>query len=403
MIYADSGLQFLDACADEMDQYDDIWRNPIDTAYCLANEPPPLPWLFKDRVQMGRATIITGIGGSGKTPFLYNLAVGAATGRVNWDWEVEKKGRSIILAAEDERDDVHRRLNRICLDLSLTEEEICQVGSLVEPHSFKRCRLPFLEASASGRGLQETRMYQSLVDYAKGCGDVVLIAIDPAQQFSDGDEMLQSHQRRLGALVDDLASATGAAVCLVTHAAKANESAEISSHHSRGGGALTDAVRAEYVMRSMNAKESENMGIETYQSRNYKKLALTKGNNLPPEAYEPIWLQAGPEGALDAAPFDSIIKGTSKDALGKNQKEGLNTLLAMKNEARSKDGSEPSQQGISLTDWREKMKEGGMARNRVGDTVKSLQEKGLIKIQGELVFVTDDITRSRETDLFTPA
>jgi hypothetical protein len=50
----------------------------------------------------------------------------------------------------------------------------------------------------------------------------------------------------------------GACVVLASHSAKALQGAdEIGSHSSRGGGAITDAVRAEFVLRTMTAAEAK--------------------------------------------------------------------------------------------------------------------------------------------------
>jgi RecA-family ATPase len=74
------------------------------------------------------------------------------------------------------------------------------------------------------------------------------VGFDPALGITEGDEMNQAHQRRLGELMDRIAIDSGACVMVTTHAARSMLHAdELGSHSSRGGGAITDAVRGEYA------------------------------------------------------------------------------------------------------------------------------------------------------------
>jgi hypothetical protein len=112
--------------------------------------------------------------------------------------------------------------------------------------------------------------------------------------------MNQAHQRRLGELMDRIAIDSGACVMVTTHAARSMLHAdELGSHSSRGGGAITDAVRGEYALRTMTEKEGRRFGIEDRaQRQRYVQLAATKGNGLPPEAFAPLWLERGEHGLL---------------------------------------------------------------------------------------------------------
>ena len=100
---------------------------------------------------------------------------------------------------------------------------------------------------------------------------------------------------------------------VASHAAKSLQAAEeIGSHSSRGSGAITDAVRAEYVLRSMTAAEAKRFGVDDLEQRKaHVQLIPTKGNELPPSAFLPTWLVRGQGGLLSEATLVEIAKDAS--------------------------------------------------------------------------------------------
>lgn len=269
----------------------------------LDTDPSDVDWLIKDRVEIGRGVLISGLGGSSKTRLLYHLAIGVCIGKLPWEWEVSKNGKAVLLLNEDRPEDVHRIIHgmNIALGLDDNSRSLLKERLIIYPLAGESIRL--LMFAEGTRSIVENGFAKLFADQIKQIGNVVLVGLDPALSITPGDENDQSHQRALGKLVDDLAINTGAAVVLVAHAAKTIQGRdEIESHSSRGGGAITDAVRAEMVMRAMTPKEAKAMGIsDQIERRRHVQLAVTKANNCPPEAFTPVWLRRGEFGALAAA------------------------------------------------------------------------------------------------------
>jgi hypothetical protein len=113
-------------------------------------------------------------------------------------------------------------------------------------------------------------------------------------------------------VADDLAVTTRATVALVSHATKGSLSKqELTSHNSRGGGAITDAVRAEYSMRNMTVDEGNKAGITDVEERKrHVQLVCTKGNAVPPSAFVPVWLRRDDFGNLMEVDVQMDGKGT---------------------------------------------------------------------------------------------
>lgn len=292
------------------------WDHPAALDAMLSKQPPPIPWLARDRLQLGRSVLLTGIGGTSKTRMLYQLAIGTRIGHVPWEWDIDTQGNSVLVLTEDTHDDVHRTIDSITRGLSLTDAEIDAVvnGLTVYPLAGHDVKLLYRNEQGA---LRKGKIFEDLEQKIRDLDDIVFVGIDPALAVTEGDEMNQADQRELGKLVDDLAVHTGATVMLVSHATKGSQqSDEPTSHSSRGAGAITDAVRAEYVMRTMTVPEARQAGIADIEERKrHVQFVATKGNHLPPLAYVPIWLRRADHGVLLAADlsFDSSVEPSHKD------------------------------------------------------------------------------------------
>lgn len=277
-----------------------------DISAFLNTQPSEIQWFCQERLLADRAHLLTGIGGSSKTRLLYHLAIGAVIGRLPWNWNIRRTGNAILFLAEDSPGNVHRSLSAIknYSDLSQTELELVAKRLKIFPLAGQDTKLLRL---VPGIGLTTTSHVDALIRICRDLGNVVFVGLDPAIALSEGDESNQSHQRRIGELADQIAIKLNACVVLTSHAAKILQSTdEVVSHSSRGGGAITDAVRAEYVLRGMTAPEAKRLGISDMENRKaHVQLVATKGNELPPNAYAPTWLIRGEEGVLSEAAFSS--------------------------------------------------------------------------------------------------
>lgn len=295
-----------------------------DISKFLDSDPPPRKWFVHNRLLAGRAGVMTGIGGASKTTALYHIGLGGVLGRLPWDWKIDTTGTALLFLTEDTADDAHHALAAMCEDLS--EEERALVGRKLRvfPLAGEDVRLLSIDQGT----LYENPRALGLIERCRSFDDVVFIGIDPALALSEGDELSQAHQRYLGQFVDKIAIQTGACVMLVTHATKASANAdEITSHASRGGGGITDAVRAEYVLRTMTAKEATAHGITSTDRKRYVQLVATKANKAPLDAFAPLWLERGRNGLL--YPADLALVEKQDTALTMTDRRILDVLREM--------------------------------------------------------------------------
>jgi hypothetical protein len=285
--------------------------------------PPAVEWFAENALLANRAHTLVGIGGSSKTRALYHLAEGGVTGRLPWRWAIKRTGSSALFLTEDVVDDVHRMVHALGQHLDADTRRLMVQRCRIFPLASRRAEL----LARDGPRLYETAVLEWVMGRLALLPDpVVFVGFDPALALSEGDELEQSHQRQLGQLMDRIAIDMNACVVLNAHAAKSLANADqIGSHASRGGGALTDAVRGEFVLRSMNDVEARRFGIAGHvERRRYVQLQATKGNSLRPEAFEPIWLQRGVEGTLAQTELEE--SGAAAGVLGQREFKALELL-----------------------------------------------------------------------------
>jgi len=345
------------------------WDDPADIGRLLSTPPLPMMWAVVNILQLGRGAVVSGIGGSSKTRLLYHIAIGVIVGSMPWNWEIGSTGKAVLVLTEDTADDLQRTLHAICngMGLSKDQRELVQQNLVVYPLAGRDVKLL---ARNESKALVKTPHFENLVEKVNDMGGVKFVAIDPALSITQGDESDQNDQRMVGKMVDDLAVQTGAACLLAAHSTKASQQAdELTSHSSRGAGAITDAVRAEFAMRTMTASEAGKAGITDLEERKrHVQLVVTKANHLPPAAFVPIWLRRGDGGVLSAADIEFDQGGNS----GPNAKD-MQALDILREMAKT---TSPK-----LADWRQRCVDAGV----ITDGEFKRQEKAMQRTIKRLV------------------
>ncbi|GAB1411236.1 hypothetical protein MASR1M90_23900 [Desulfovibrionales bacterium] len=317
------GLERVKECIEKAQKVTvNIWDSPADVFTMLTTPAPDMPCLIVDvrtdppapTMPLGRGGLLAGIGGSSKTQFCKQVALGVVLGSWALDnvWQIETTGKAVLVLTEDTAEDVHASLAYIASQFTEDEARAIADNLIIYPLAGQDVRL--LQKTPTGT-LEKSPLFYSLVQKIKDIGGVVFVALDPALGLSDGEEMSQADQRALGKMADDLAVQTGATCILVAHASKGTlASEELSSHSARGGGAITDAGRFEFTIRTMTSKEAQAYRIEDLEERkSLVQVAATKANRLPPAAQVPVWLRRGFGGVL----YPADLKEPERKSQGK--------------------------------------------------------------------------------------
>jgi RecA-family ATPase len=272
------------------------------------NQPPPERKFLLDGVlPCGKVGLYVAPGGTGKGWTLLQLAVGVATGRpVLGRWEVPEPGSVLLLAGEDEPDELRRRLWTIYQALAAEA-----AGRDIKRALRQRLYLhsvvgqdPMLTTVDNNGNVQRTEFAARLLATALEIPDLKLIVLDPLSRFRGGEENDSKLATAFVVTLEHIVQETGATVLTAHHTNKGSQGNDGSMAHgaARGSSALTDGVRWQANLATMTTKEAKDYGIEPNERRRYVRLEVPKNNYAPP--IEGMWLQRQHGGYLLAVDLE---------------------------------------------------------------------------------------------------
>ena len=253
-----------------------------DIGMLLRTSPQPRRWLLQDMLPLGVVGMIVAPGGTGKSQFVLQLGVSVATGIPLCElWKVGEQGTALLLLAEDERDEVHRRLDRIVKELAPINPSMANdlsqrllIKSMTARDNLMTRKKPHGTVATTG-------YVDRLLLTVAGIPDLKLIVIDPASRFRGGDENSADDVTRFVEEMERIRQATGATVLVCHHANKAsmNESNGMRGQSAtRGSSAMTDGVRWQLNL----APPQKNVLQALDASKRYLSAELAKSNYGPP-------------------------------------------------------------------------------------------------------------------------
>ena len=248
----------------------------------LRTSPPARRWLLSNMLPLGIVGMIVAPGGTGKSQFVLQMGVTVATGiPLCGVWQVGERGKALLLLAEDEIDEVHRRLDRIITELSPSHPAMAadlRQGLLIKSLTASNN----LMTRAQRRGdVEATDYVDRLLLTVAGIPDLKLIVIDPASRFRGGDENAADDATRFVEQLERVRHATGATVLVCHHANKASmnpASGTRGQSATRGSSAMTDGVRWQLNLAPSGSDAKK--GLDA--SKHYLSAELTKSNYGPP-------------------------------------------------------------------------------------------------------------------------
>lgn len=284
----------------------------------LGKEPPSRRWLITKVLPFGKVGVIVAPGGTGKSNLLLQAGVSVATGVPLLDiWEVGEVGGVFMLLAEDDEEEIHRRVDNIIRQLAVVHqfEAIEALRKNLILKSMVAENNLMTETNVS-REVQQTHYVQRLIATAKLVPNLKLIVIDPASRFRGGDENSAQDTTRFVEAIECVAQATGATVLFAHHTNKGSSQAtEPSQNASRGSSALTDGVRWQMNLAVMTKPEAGEYAINPDERHCYLTATITKNNYAPP--HPPVVLKRGEGGYLNHVTLTSNKVKQAEDVKSK--------------------------------------------------------------------------------------
>ncbi|MDI3514021.1 MAG: putative primase/helicase [Rhodocyclaceae bacterium] len=214
-------------------------------------EPPPVPWLVAGIFPLGVSALLASPPNVGKSFLALDLAAKVAGRRsgdlpaVAFGGIVKAHGRAVYVSAEDDQDEVHRRLWSLTKGEGMPDR--LHVLSLPDVGHFG-----IIEPDPVTKEFRPTAAWCDLADEIRALDDVRLVVLDTLQSLTAGDSNTVQATQPLMSEAAALARATGACVLLIHHVAK-GKSGDIRTaldamESIRGSGAISGSARCAYVM-----------------------------------------------------------------------------------------------------------------------------------------------------------
>jgi len=266
----------------------------------LKTDPPPRKWLLENFIPQGIVGLIVAAGGTGKSMLLTQLGVSVGTGiPLAGKWQVSEPGSVLMLLAEDDNDEIHRRLANVMNSLALEgyAEEFAKLSDRLFIRSMVGAN-PLLTTKIPSGECVRTGLVESLLEMVKGLPDLKLIVFDPASRFRGGIENSAEDTTRFVEALEALAVTTGATVLIAHHVSKGGaNSDEASQHASRGSSALIDGSRWSLQL-APPSKRASLQSMEEFADIKRRTLIATVVKSNYGLIPEPVTLMRGQGGYL---------------------------------------------------------------------------------------------------------
>jgi len=213
-------------------------------------EPPAQAWLARDLIPARNVTLLSGDGGAGKSLLALQLAASVAAG-CNWLGMPVAHGRALFLTAEDEIEELHRRL--VAITRGTQAFKLSNLSGL---------RLISLDgqdaviAAPSGKdGLLKPTQMMARVRRAVDLVRPALVVLDTLADLFGGDEIKRVHARQFVGMLKGLCNDFSTTTLLLAHPSL---SGMASGSGTSGNTAWNNSVRSRlYLERRFGKTEQD--------------------------------------------------------------------------------------------------------------------------------------------------
>lgn len=230
----------------------------------FAGKPvPEREWIVDGLIPAGNVTLLSGDGGVGKSLLALQLGVAMVTG-TDWIGFNPEQGRVLYLSAEDDEDELHRRVFGIAETCGLRLPQLQDL--LLAPLAGEDAILAASKVREGG--ISPTALWAAVKD-AVLREMPRLVIVDTAADTFGGDEVNRAEVRSFLGLLRGLAIDTGATILLLSHPSIAGMS---SGSGISGSTAWNNSVRSRlYFARPM---VDQNQPLD----QDLRRLQLMKAN-----------------------------------------------------------------------------------------------------------------------------
>ena len=239
----------------------------------LLRDPPARDWMVEGCFLAGTVALVAGDGGIGKSLLMQQLATCAVLGRP-WLGLALKPGRALLLACEDDQDELHRRQWRINRHLDLPMEDVLEAGLDLIPRVGLDNALLVLDKKLWR--MSRTRLMDDLVAYCRNAG-IQYVIIDTATKTFRGNQNDETQVDDYITELRRLAIAIQGVVIITKHPSMSGRA--LGTGES-GNVAWSNSVRSRLYLHEHKAKGLVLEGLKNNYARKLAALPLRFDNGV---------------------------------------------------------------------------------------------------------------------------
>ena len=249
----------------------------------LVENPPPREWLVDKLVEKSKPMLLASIGGVGKSMLSLDLGLKTIQGSGFWlDNQIKRAGNVVVLAAEDDRQEIHRRVNALDPKFARLETNYDMFVFTVPDYG-----KPFTLLKEDNMGLKITNQAEELIEELETINDLELVIIDPIQSFVNAPITTSQEASQMYCQLAARISAKFNCACLSIHhmgktGLTGTEDSMAARASIRGASSIVDGHRAAIAIWLAPENEAETICMEQgveYDPMRVVKCGVVKANS----------------------------------------------------------------------------------------------------------------------------
>ncbi|MGY4596346.1 RecA-family ATPase [Bradyrhizobium sp. GM22.5] len=227
--------------------------------------PPPRIWAVRDRIPGRQVTLFSGEGGAGKSIVLLQLLCSTVLGR-DWLGCLPEPGPAIYLGAEDEEDELHRRLDDIARHYGETFAEMIVNGLYAASYAGEDMTLARFDRNGN---IQPTLRYDRLLEQACDIHPSIVV-LDTLSDIFGGNENDRVQVSAFTGLVRKVAMQANCAVIVNAHPSLSGTN---SGSGLSGSTAWHGKVRGRMYLHAAGNQDDPDLRVLEFKKNQYGRLS----------------------------------------------------------------------------------------------------------------------------------
>lgn len=322
---------------------------------------PPRLWLVDGLIPSGTVTLFSGDGGTGKSLLALQLACAVALDRA-WLGIQTAGGGALYISAEDDEDELHRRIADICQseDIEPAELDRLTLRSLAGEDAL-------LAVQMHGKGVLTPADLFHELDRKLEADPPALLVLDTLADLFPGNENDRAQARQFVGMLRGLAIRHGCAVVMLAHPSLSGLNSGTGMSGSTG---WNNSVRSRLYLERIKGDEGHEPDPDARVLRTMKANYAPTGGEIPLRWQHGVFVAQQAEQGLDRVASESRAERVFMQLLDAFNLEGRRVRHS-------------SGHGFAPIEFAKSRRAEGIRKDALNTAMDRLFEKGVIEVAEE--------------------